>query len=366
MILMNLKANNLYSFNDFHINFAYPKKLLNSTVADEFIIARPNFRYKKINLLMGSNASGKTTLGRLLMGIFNFLENGQNWPYLEDAVYDKNKTASISLDLVLSDLIFYRIDIQIETENIGEDQSYKICVRKTNINTYDDYESCVEKVEKQQLIYTDKINEELSKINKKLLGWSFSFPSTNLNVDTSNLNKNLYCKILENILRTLDPSIKKVEQLNTVEDSYIIWMKEKKLLMQEGKLALNNILSSGTSAGIEIAAMLTEIIENKTGFYYSDERFSYVNSDIEVAIISLMIEKLGNDSQLFITTHNSDVLDMNLPKHSFTFLRKDSEGTIKAAYASDYLKKNTASLKNAVINDVFSTAPRLNLLDELA
>ena len=79
-----------------------------------------------------------------------------------------------------------------------------------------------------------------------------------------------------------------------------------------------------------------------------------------------MIEKLGNDSQLFITTHNSDVLDMNLPKHSFTFLRKDSEGTIKAAYASDYLKKNTASLKNAVINDVFSTAPRLNLLDELA
>lgn len=36
-----------------------------------------------------------------------------------------------------------------------------------------------------------------------------------------------------------------------------------------------------------------------------------------------MIDLLRPNGQLFFTTHNADILDMNLPKHSFTFLRKD-------------------------------------------
>lgn len=39
------------------------------------------------------------------------------------------------------------------------------------------------------------------------------------------------------------------------------------------------------------------------GFYYCDEKFSYIHSDVEKAILSLMIQRLNDNDQLFFTTH---------------------------------------------------------------
>lgn len=36
-----------------------------------------------------------------------------------------------------------------------------------------------------------------------------------------------------------------------------------------------------------------------------------------------MIDKLTDRKQLFFTTHNTEILDMQLPKHTFSFLKKD-------------------------------------------
>ena len=96
--------------------------------------------------------------------------------------------------------------------------------------------------------------------------------------------------------------------------------------------------------------------------------FSFVNSDVEKVCLSIIIDKLNERKQLFFTTHNSDILDMQIPKHSFTFLKKnvfDEETPIKCISASEYLKRNTDSLKCAVENDLFCTAPELDKLYEL-
>ena len=84
---------------------------------------------------------------------------------------------------------------------------------------------------------------------------------------------------------------------------------------------------------------------------------------------SIMIEKLTGSKQLFFTTHNTEILDMQLPKHTFTFLKKDVRDIdlpIKCIHAEQYLKRNTDSLKNAVENDLFCTAPELHKLYEIA
>ncbi len=76
----------------------------------------------------------------------------------------------------------------------------------------------------------------------------------------------------------------------------------------------------------------------------------------------------GND-QLFFTTHNTDILDLPLPKHSFVFLRKDSNDEsqpIKCISAAQYLKRNTDSLRNAVDNDLFSSAPSVDYVYKIA
>ena len=78
-----------------------------------------------------------------------------------------------------------------------------------------------------------------------------------------------------------------------------------------------------------------------------------------------MIEGLRANDQLFFTSHNTDILDMNLPKHSFTFLHKDmndAECPISCISASQVLKRNTDSLKNAVENDMFACAPSVDLI----
>lgn len=76
----------------------------------------------------------------------------------------------------------------------------------------------------------------------------------------------------------------------------------------------------------------------------------------------------SKDGQIFFTSHNPDILDMQYPKHTFCFLKKDVNNIrepITCIYASDYLKRNTDSLRSAVENDVFSIAPSVDLIYDL-
>lgn len=369
MIVMNLAVDNFYAFKDFSINFSYPKKIVNSTIENEFLIDRPNFRYKKVNIIMGANASGKTTLGKMFMHIFNFIRNKEIASI--SYVADTSRPASFSMDFVLNEPTLYRIDTKLfpSEEQKYDETNVKVCVRSIAIQKTDDYEKCVAKLDSQPQVFAESYIPELEKINNPS-GWRFSFPFADSMGGRLRTYEGkdcaLYLKVLGNILMAMDPSITKVEKMDNVKDSYIIWLKEKPLVMQEGKIALEKTLSSGTIAGIDIAVTVASLIENLHGFYYIDERFSFIYSDVEKAIIALMIEQMHEGAQLFITTHNTDILDMNLPKHSFTFLRKNSEGTIEAVSASSLLKKNSDSVRNAVVNDVFAMAPKLDCINELA
>ena len=55
---MDLKLDNLCAFRNFYVNFSYPKKIVNSYIENEHLEGMSNFRYKKVNIIMGSNAIG--------------------------------------------------------------------------------------------------------------------------------------------------------------------------------------------------------------------------------------------------------------------------------------------------------------------
>lgn len=81
-----------------------------------------------------------------------------------------------------------------------------------------------------------------------------------------------------------------------------------------------------------------------------------------------MLGCISNNEQLIFTTHNTDMLYVNLSKHSYMFLRKkeeDGKCKVSAISASEILKRNTDNIRNAVENDVFGTLPDDSLLDEL-
>lgn len=363
MVVLDVRLDNFYAFKKFHMNLTYPKKIVGSYINEEHLFERPNFRYKKVNVFLGANASGKTTFGRILMRIFNFIHK-KNYDHITDVICDRNKDASFVLDLASDDNLFYRIICVItpcESEKYS-DKNIKIEIRKEKIMARDSYESCVKRVENESFTPAENYMEELEKIDG--LAWLFEYPEKRFILNLPNKDEK-FRFILENVLKALDPSIRSVKVSLDVDNAYVVHMRDRSIVLQNGDALENDLFSSGTKAGVEVAQVLSSLMQGRNSFYYCDEKFSYIHSNIEKAILSLMIDYIGHNDQLFFTTHNTDILDMNLPKHTFTFLRKDidnEEYPITCIEASSLLKRGTDSLRNAFENDLFSTAPAVELI----
>ena len=312
MIVLDFELKGIYGFNDFHINFSYPKKIVNSIIDQEYLKGRERFRYKKAVILMGANATGKTSLGKALLRIFGYMTDGNPTPLYEMVSGDKGY---FSIDFVNGDYRLQRLSAQIDASN----QEIDIQYQTADIDTMDSYEKCVKKT-------------------------------------------------LRAVIGTLDPTLQDVSLSKDLKDTFIIRRGGTEIIIQEGKLLNREILSSGTAEGIDVAMFLAAMATKEISFYYCDEHFSYIQSDIEKRIFGIMLDRIGDNEQLIFTTHNTDMLDLNLPKHSYVFLRKHlEEGVyqVSAVSASDVLKRNTDSLRCAVENDVFASLPQDSLLDEL-
>lgn len=370
MVILDVCLDNFYAFKNFHMNLTYPKKIVGSSIRDEHLEGHPNFRYKKVNIIMGPNASGKTTFGHMLRSIFNFIDR-KNYGMITDVICNREKKAFFSLDMVFNSNIFYRIICTITpcVDDRYTMENVKLEIRKVNITPKDSYESCVKRMESMPYTPTDTCVDELEKLEP--LDWFFEYPRDTerfLHLPDPRKDKR-FRRVLENILKTLDPSIEMVEESRDVENAYVIRMQDKSVILQDGERFTTELLSSGTKAGVEVACVVSSMLQGKYTFYYCDEKFPYIHSDIEKAVLSLMIDYIRPNSQLFFTTHNTDILNMNLPKHSFSFLCKDInniECPILCVEASKFLKRSTDSLKNAVDNDLFSCAPAVDLIYAIA
>lgn len=368
MILMNIVLDNLYAFQNFSLNMSYPKKIVNSTIEQEYLKDYPNFRYKKVVILMGANASGKTSLGKVMLDIFNFIDK-KEFARIAERITDKSKEASFSVDFVNQGFLF-RVDALFEPTEVCKSENVHVNVQKIKIKAGDNYETCAERFVKADLMQKKDYIHELEEIEGA--DWMFEFtlsPERKKQYQISASEK--YLEVLSNTLKTLDPRIKDVTKVQESDDSYIIKYENTSIMLHDGELLDKyNVLSSGTKEGIGVANIIASVKSGAYSFVYCDEKFSHIHSEAEKAFLSVLIDCIKDDRQLFFTTHNTDILDMNLPKHTFAFLKRDidEDATISCVYASDYLKKNTDSLRNAVENDLFATMPsvdRIYALSEL-
>lgn len=363
MVILNIQLDNLLLFHDFSMNLSYKKKPVHTSIEGECLEGRSNFRYHKLVVLMGANATGKTALGKVLMGIFNFItkkEAAKLFPLIDNTL----KPASFSLDLAYpDDHTLYRVTASISPKNhMNEDYSnedVEVSVKHIHILKYDSYETAVKRLDAQENPEKDYYGKILESV--PALSWLFEFPfaSDGRQRPVDPANSHLYADVLRQTLQTLDPRIIRVEELPNLRNSYAIVYPNQSVLIQDGTIGSPDKLSSGTNDGLGLAQMLTGMKLDAHEFYYCDEKFSHIHTELEKTFLSAMIDLLGPNRQLFFTTHNLDILEMDLPRHSFAFLRRDdsSDHHISCVFASDYLKKNTVSLRNAVENDLFSTVP---------
>ncbi len=360
MIVMDLNLNNILGFSEFHINFSYPKKIVNSIIENEHLAGRPNFRYKKAVILMGANATGKTSLGKALLRIFKFIGSG-NTALLFEMTAPKT-VGSFRLDFINEGFVLHRICAVIDNQNdtITLNHTY------TEIAERDTYEKCAKRLSGHE----ESISTEPKNL-KKLFGeinCRFAYPEIDPTLKIAGIPTDILLRTLKVIIGTLDPTFTDVAVSKDLRDSFIIRRKGAEIIIQDGKLLNREVLSSGTAEGIDVAIFLAAMLSSPKSFYYCDEHFSYIQTDIEKRILEIMLDNLKENEQLIFTTHNTDMLDLNLPKHSYAFLRKtvtDDDYHVSVMYASDILKRNTDSIRCAVENDAFSSLPDDSLLDIL-
>ena len=365
MAVLKIRLDNILCFNGFEANFSYPKKLVDSPLDYEYLENYPKMRYKKVNIIIGSNASGKTSLGKAIWTSFRFLCNKEG-DRLKEIVSDKTKEASIMLDCVFSNGLFFRLEVKIQGGDILARYT-PIRIRKD-----DTYESVAKRIDS-----TRPFNNYVIELQQAVSGgWNFLFPTIETGNDVvfcryDNDKTEEFTKIYEDILKTFDPSIKNVIKSKEQKDSYLINFYDGRQTRVTHGESLTNLkeLSSGTKYAINIAGLLFSIKNHENGFYYVDEQFSFVNSEIEVACLSMMIELLGDGEQLFLTTHNKSLLSMPLPIHAFNFLKKEvnakGKTSIKLINVSSFEKRNNVNPLNLYENDYFDLFPNTDKIFEI-
>ncbi len=351
MVVFKIKIDNVYNFKNFEMNLSYPKKINNSLILNEHLKGYPNFRYKKAVVLIGSNATGKTCLGRIINNVSLYV-NTLHEEYIKNMM---NDNSTIEITFVNDKPLLYKLSIVVNNDILN------IKLYENKISLKDSFETCEEGLK-------ISLEDDIKLIHQKIgnLECQFTYPEMNSKVEINDKNKESFLKILKCIIGTLDPSLNDVMISKEIDNSFIIKRGNDNIIIQDGKLLNKEVLSSGTIEGIDIALFIASMKGKINKLYYCDEHFSYIHSDIEKYLLSIMIGKIRDNEQLFFTTHNIDILDMSLPKHTYAFLgRNNFNNKSFITFADEYLKRNTDSVRCAYENDIFQTYPDLSLLDEL-
>lgn len=398
MIFTRLKLTNLCSFADAELNLSYPRKLVNIPLDGEHLSGRTRFYYRKVCIITGGNASGKTSLGRILLGIQIFLRTKELRPS-SFRINEKNSDASLEADFATEDFKHHRIYVRFSAGDTGgitikeihygfvyiaEDDS---CARTTaKLNALFDKEP--ENSSRYHFHYFNKDGSngiiDAFKNHTFTGGWYYLLSETK---ESTTGIPGLKKHILEKIMKAFDSSIDSVSEMQETDGAekkegldsvFMIRFKNSDSLVvtSKGEITNSERLSRGTFDAVRLSHFINSIIADHDMFvgrssltapsmtYFLDERMAFAHSELEKIIITLIISKLKSNAQFFYTTHNMDIFELDLPVHSFIFIRK-TETQAEFVEASAVIKKNDRSLRRLVERDFFGVSPDTSPVVEL-
>lgn len=415
MIITKLVLNNWYSFKDCSLDLSYPRKIVDSNIPYEYLDAFENIRFKRAIILSGANATGKTSFAKILLAIRGFISNGELSSYFYQGFNKNEDSLSFIIEFIdqnsdpeqidcnpqdtpIKNYDFYhQLEVKVRKNQLEQQKLiFNFCYKAVEIKKSDSIESLrvlLASLDEENLskkarksIYLDSLNDTYGtkdyienlfnfKNLKFTSHWNFLYNDHN-DAIVLNSKARLNKDILEAILKTFDPSIEKVEDAYQKDKPdepngfFVNFHNGNKIyISNEGAVTdEKHLLSLGTYESLKIANFVSIVLstQNKRGCtFFLDEGMSHVQSEIERTIVNLIIQKMNRYSQFFYTTHNYDVLDMNLPIHSYLFIRKDEDFNSYFIRAEETFKKNDRSIVNYIKNDVLRTLPNTALLDNI-
>lgn len=344
MKLIKLSVDGLPLFKDkIDIDFYTEQKVMSD---NNEMLSNPFGKIYLNNILsvVGINASGKTSLLKVITFALNFL-NGESINNIKSRDI-LNYGKSIVFDLIFYDgkENIYRLKTNIKSisENeisyryvINEETLYRKKITKIrskkDLLEYIDSDIVVKR-DKSELFLKDDISVVIS-VNK-----DYGFKIRDL-ISTTNLN------ILRNfgyfpkeIINFLDPSIKNLNFDKNTNECNIEFYNGEKIRLSD-PVQLEKYLSSGTIKGINI--FINAFVTFKDGGYLIvDELENHFNREIVATLMRFFISGTvnPNGSTLVFSTHYSELLDEIERNDSIYIVRNRGGITTQKLY--DILKRN--------------------------
>ena len=131
MIILRVACDNFYMFKNFEVDFTYDNKSNHYFSENDRLFVGSKIKVRKNLIVMGANVSGKTTFGKLLCLILNFIygKDLSDAPFnIPSARYDKSKDSSFEIEFVLDDMAYllkaYFHNDNLHTEKILKQKIY--------------------------------------------------------------------------------------------------------------------------------------------------------------------------------------------------------------------------------------------------
>ena len=313
MLFTKLEIDNLYGFTNTCIDFTYRRKLINPSILDEFLPGRVNFKVKRVCIFSGANASGKTSLGRLMCS-FQILLDGRFSAVnaianLKRAVADKTRDAVLCIEFVTeSDYKLHKLQLRF-IKNEGATESRMIAFRCASLAIGTSDSNTIARQKLAAVFDAEENNEALFDLDsntyiatlasllaemrgRENFGWHYLFAETlEHGIKNNYKNKHLDLKILNAVLKTFDASIDSVSESFSIDASTeekkangfeIVFNNRNSVLINlEGEGGPKDVarLSRGTYEAISVAGFISAMKSSKgeNTTWFMDEKMAYTH-----------------------------------------------------------------------------------------
>ena len=299
---------------------------------------------------------------------------------MSDISYKKNKISWFSLEFVI-DNTAYLLEVSFMGNSLINET-----LRSCKIYRSHNIEKMRENLEKADVVsqYDNTLKKQTKMLSDNLVSYAFLvnvsseseyikseikylFSISKRKNDT--LGQYVDIHALNDILPKIDNTVRAVKSMsvdNKPTTTYqIIFNNGEELVVPKGDIeSCKDRLSHGTFEAIEFLKVLTLMKNNPGAMIYVDEMLAHMHSELEAYLIRKAILIKPVQSQIFISTHNIDIFQLNVPINVFVFFKRNSNGYNDAMYPSDILNKNDRNLTQYYVNDYFGVMPDYSILDQ--
>lgn len=377
----------MFGIEESNIDLTYARKTSGSPIL-QYLSKYNKINFKKMNIIVGANASGKTSIGKSMCFIQNYLlgKTISMNSFLKNTQYNKDKKYGFDIEFIIEDTIFSS-KVLFEGQNL-----YSEYWKWVPITQHDSILMLRNKLAAEPYIYSYntplQTNEDVVNYQSFIFDLKSAFLSSTSNqkyvemVISNQFFSYRYSKeeylypvsdidlnFFTSIMKAFDPLIKEVVKSLDNEKELIIVMSNgvKQRVKEDGTLEENSILSAGTREAVLLVEVLYLIKNYDQGIFFIDEQLAYSHSDLEKSVIELILQWIDKkDVQVFFTTHNKEILDIGLPPYNYLFTRKYNENSsIEVIHPEFEVIHKNRSLKGVVNEDIFAISPNLSSLLEI-